>query len=225
MIFTSSMIAAGSGSIGGTVFSRNRGGQYVRTRAIPVNTNTSQQQAVRSVLSNLAVVWGNTLTQAQRDAWANYAANTPVVNALGQQSFLTAQQWYIKANTARVVNGKTRIDAGPIVMGLAILTPISIVASGTTTLTVSFTNTDPWAIAVNGHLFIYASRPTNPTINNLKGPYRFAGAINGAATPPTSPAVLVSPFVFATAQKQHYRAVVSDQSGRPSPDFRTFDVV
>ncbi len=73
MIFTSPLIEAGSGSVAGLTFSRNKGGNYLRGRAIPTNPNSPLQQAVRSIMSQLTANWLNVLTAIQRVAWETYA--------------------------------------------------------------------------------------------------------------------------------------------------------
>ena len=68
MIFKSPIFAQASGSIAGTVFSRNAGGMYVRSRANPTNPNTDAQQAVRDAMRQLVVAWTSELDDGQRDA-------------------------------------------------------------------------------------------------------------------------------------------------------------
>jgi len=219
----SGLVSAGSGSYGRCTWSRNRMGPYVRERAVPVNPNTVFQQAIRSYLANLAVLWNNTLTIAQKTGWESFALQVPVTDALGNAITLTGLNWYIKANAARLNAGKTRVDAAPSVLTLALLTPVVLTITATTTLSVAYTNTDPWATAVGGHLFLYISRPQSQSINGLKGPYRFFGAVNGAVVPPTSPFIGTSPFPFTTGSRMFLRAQCSNADARPSPDFRTFD--
>lgn len=92
-------IAAGavSGSMGGVTASHNRGGQYFRRRATPVNPATSFQGEVRSKLAGLSASWRG-LTDSQRLAWDEAAGSYTTVNALGTSIQLTGQQLYIRAN-------------------------------------------------------------------------------------------------------------------------------
>jgi len=83
-----------SGSLAGQTSSRNRFGQYRRSRAIPVNPNTSAQQAARDDFSAASQAWRG-LTQAQRDAWAAYASTRPRTNSLGQTIYLTGHQTFV----------------------------------------------------------------------------------------------------------------------------------
>lgn len=83
-----------SGSLAGQTSSRNRFGQYRRSRAIPVNPNTTAQQASRDDFSAASQAWRG-LTQAKRDAWAAYALTRPKTNSLGQTIYLTGHQTFV----------------------------------------------------------------------------------------------------------------------------------
>lgn len=220
MKFTSQLVAAASGSVSGLTASHNRGGQYFRARTIPVNPNTAQQQAVRDYLSQLQVRFSNTLTSAQRTGWQTYATNTPVTDALGKSITLTGQQMYVKCNVPRLQAGVAAIDVPPGLYGLAGLTlPVPTIVAAGTTVSVAFTNTDAWANEVGGYLLVYASRPFGNTVNYFKGPYRFAGKVAGAGTPPTTPAVITLPFVIGSATtKMGFRFAAVRADGRPSPE-------
>jgi len=220
MKYLSQVYTAASGSIGGVVYSHNKGGGYTRGRSVPSNPNTIYQQTVRNVLAQLAAAWLNSVSVAQRAAWEVFATNVPVVNALGQQFNLSGQQWYLKANTGRVAAGKTRIDAAPTDFALASLSAVTVGAGAPDTASVGFVNTDAWAGAVGGHLLVYASRPQSPTINYFKGPYRLMGIINGAVVLPTSPQAMTLPFPVASEGKIFFRAIATQADGRPSADFR-----
>lgn len=220
MKYLSALITTGSGSLKGITASHNRGGQYLRGRVIPTNPNTSQQQAVRNALSTLQVRFANVLTAAQRTAWQTYGVNTPITDALGNSIVLTGQQMYVKCNTIRLQSGLSVIDAGPSTSGLISLTlPVATIAASGTTASVAFSNTDSWATASGGALLVYSSRLISPTVNFFKGPYRYAGKVLGAATPPTTPAVITLPFpIGATGTKMGFRYVAVGLDGRPSPE-------
>jgi hypothetical protein len=225
VLFKSIVYGPASGSIAGLTYSHNAGGQYTRARATPVNSNTIQQQAVRAIFAQLATLWTTSLTQAQRDGWAAYAAAVSVPNPFGDPIFLGPLSWYQKVNTPRLQALKTRLDAAPTILTLTPLTaPTFTVAAATDLASVSFTNTDPWAIAVGGFLFAYFSLGQNVTINYFKGPYRFAAAVIGAVVPPTSPASIALPFAVVAGQKVFGRFAASDSTGRPSVNVRTSSI-
>jgi hypothetical protein len=97
--FKSQVYASVSGSVGGLTYSHNQGGMYCRARAVPTNPNTSFQQTLRNAMGQLTTRWGQTLTQTQRDAWAVFATNVPVVDSLGESRTIPPLSWYLKAPT------------------------------------------------------------------------------------------------------------------------------
>lgn len=114
-IFTAGPIAATiSGSIGGTVFSRNRGGTYMRNRAIPLNPNTSFQINVRSILATQSQAWADQ-TDAVRAAWENWAVQNPVINALGRSIILSGAQAFIQLRARLALAEEALIVTPPIV--------------------------------------------------------------------------------------------------------------
>lgn len=196
MKYTSAIAATGSGSIGGATASRNKGGQYFRRRAIPTNPATAQQQAVRNALATLTDAWSNVLVQAQRDAWDMYAFNVSWVDTLGSSIKLSGQQMFVRSNVPRLQAGLARVSDGPTTYTLAQLTtPTALTVLDSGDMSFAFTNSNEWATVVGGALLVFVSRPQSPGVNFFKGPYQFAGRVNGAGTPPTSPSTtIVSPF-------------------------------
>ena len=218
MKFTSPVIAAGSGSIGGCVWSRNRYGQYLRNRSIPVNPGSVYQDVVRAALGALSIAWVNELTDPERSAWDTYAAAVPTTDALGATRFILGINWYVAINTLRIQAGMARLDAAPIPQTRTSLTPPVLEAGSEASqdLEVSYTNSDEWATAVGGRLFLFVGGPRNATRNFFKGPFRFASMVNGAVVPPVSPTTFASPFFMAEGQRMYVRSVAMAADGRIS---------
>jgi len=215
MKFTSQVIAAASGSVGGMTYSRNRYGVYIRTRALPVNPQSANQVVIRNFFSSVAAAW-LTITQAQRNGWTTYAANVPRTDPLGQSVFLTGLNWYISTNVLRLQANLTRLDTAPVIFSMASLTQ-PVATPGPTTTSVAFTNSDLWATQVGGFLSVFLSAPQSPSHAFFKGPYRFAGKILGAATPPTSPQLVTNPYVLVSGQRVFMRFIAVNADGRRSP--------
>ena len=219
MKFTSQLLATASGSTGGCTYSHNRYGLYIRNRSIPVNTNTTFQQAVRANFAALTTAWASTLTQAQRDGWNAYAAIVPRNDAQGAPQFVTGANWYIALNAVRMAAALVRTDTAPIILSMATLTPptFTLVAS-TGVATVAFTNTDIWATATLGKLLAFSSRGQPASRSFFKGPFRYRGLISGAVTPPTSPQTINvgSSFAVAVGQRVFIRFVGTNADVRMS---------
>ncbi len=139
--------------------SRNRGGNYLRARAIPVNPNTQRQGDARANLAQAVGAWTNTLNSGQRDGWNSYATSTPVVDVLGDQLILSGQQMFVKCMLPRLVAGLALIPAAPIIAGLA-TTPLittAITLEEGSGLAGGITVPDA---GVTGDLNVYMSEPT-----------------------------------------------------------------
>lgn len=137
------LIPPSSGSIAGQTYSRNRYGQYVRTRATPVNPNTSAQSLVRSRFTTVSQAWRNT-TANQRQAWQAYADNHPLVDSLGQAKVLAGSAQYVSTNMLRLAAGlssSASVPAEPVGSLNAFVVVLSLDTSGPTTVyTVSGNN-------------------------------------------------------------------------------------
>ena len=210
-----------SGSIGGTTFSRNRGGPYMRTRAVPINPGSPAQSAVRGAMSQLTSLWSDTLTQAQRDLWDTYALNVPLPNALGEPRNVGGLGMYARSNIPRIQAGLPRVDAAPVIFNLGDFTVPSLAsATAPGDLSLAFTAADDWVGEDDAALLIYSSRGNNASINYFKGPFRHAAAIPGdSVAPPTTPDLVASPFPFVADQKMFLRCRVTRADGRLSSEF------
>lgn len=215
MLFRGSFITTASGSMGGITASRNAGGQYLRSRATPVNPNTTAQQAARNALATLNTQWIETLTQANRDSWDDYAANVPVENALGDTKFLKGQQWFIGNNVPRVIAGLTVIATGPAIYDRGTETPGTFDALSGPDLDVAFNDADDWASEDGAAMVLQIGIPVNETVNSFKGPFTFAGIIEGdSIAPPASPFQVTLPFDATVGAKYFIRTRVSRADGR-----------
>ena len=101
------------GSLAGNVFSRNRGGSYMRQRVTPTNPNTARQAAVRASFGSLQSNWRN-LTEAQRDSWRNNAVNFPGKNRLGDVITYAGNTLYQKCNMVLLSAGLPLIETCPV---------------------------------------------------------------------------------------------------------------
>ena len=173
---------------------------------------------VRTVFGDLATAWKMELDGALRAAWDMYAAQVPKTDALGQTMFITGFNWYVACNTPRLQASKPRVDIAPVIFNQTMLSPVSFNAITPSDYVVTFNNTDEWAGAIGGFLFLFAGGPTNDTIQFYKGPFaRLApGFINGAVVPPASPNTQTKLPEFNVGQKLWLRVIASAADGRLS---------
>lgn len=88
MIYTGSFVSTASGSVGGITASRNKGGQYLRSRAVPTTSTTAPALQAKAFMASASAAWDD-LTEVQRDAWRRYGTIRQEVNKLGQVKILT----------------------------------------------------------------------------------------------------------------------------------------
>lgn len=200
MLIKSALVTQISGSIGGMTGAHNKGGMYLRSRAIPTDPQTTRQTEVRDMLSMYSQMWNDTLTAAQRSAWNQFAENVTLLGPLGDPIQVSGQNHFMRANTGRSA-ANTRlspttalasIDDAPTIDQLPMLSPpgIDTMEIGSN-ISITFDDAADWVNAAQNALLVYMGRPRNAGRNYFKGPYRLVAIVQGdATTPPTSPADL-----------------------------------
>lgn len=199
-----------SGSVGGVTAARNRYGQYLRNRTVPVNPNSDRQQLVRACMSECAIAW-RSLTTPQRNAWNAYADQTPVLNRLGESITLTGQAMFNKTNVWLQAAGEAALLDAPNEPGLASLniqkSDVSIEAVGPA---VDIATAGSATRAV-----LQIGPPVSDGITFFKGPYCFVAyeAIVANAFTPTFP-VNVPYGTLVAATRRPIRITGMDAVGR-----------
>lgn len=103
------------GSVGGTTYSANKSGPYVKAWAPAINPRTPLQSNERRILSWVASEWRN-LTGPQRagfDAWAALIGQVQV-NSLGENYYLSGYQWFMRINIRLEIMGRAWLVAAPL---------------------------------------------------------------------------------------------------------------
>ena len=229
MLFKPTIGTQLSGAIGGIVASHNAGGAYFRARTTPTNPNSPQQQAVRNAVAFLSNFWNNGLTQPQRRVWDTYAENVSVTNRIGDQVFIPGMAQYVRSNVVRLQANVARVDDGPGVFNIGSFsdTRIQNFSEATQLGEIAFSNgilTDAWANEVGGFMWIFISRPQNPSINYFRGPYRLVATIVGDPVPPVGPTLINAPFPFIAGARIFGRVITGLADGRlATPSFEQTD--
>jgi hypothetical protein len=76
------MMTDASGKLGGQVFSKNRGGSYVRTKVTPTNPQTTAQMTVRGIFASISSAWSS-LTEANRLSFNNLVGDYGTTDIFG----------------------------------------------------------------------------------------------------------------------------------------------
>jgi len=159
------------GSHSGNTFSQNKGGSYVKRKPKGTQPRTTSQVTRQATITLTAKAYTFALSDADRAAWRTFASTTPVINKLGNTTFLSAQQMYTKLSAPLLAQGITPPNTPPI--STSIGTPTSLVIDATSgpgghvTLNLTATGT---SIDESGLAFI--SPPLNPGRNYVSSQLR-----------------------------------------------------
>jgi len=210
-----------SGSVGGVVAGHNKGGQYLRNRSIPVNPNSERQLAVRQGLSAASINW-RALTDAQRDAWGAYAAETPLVNSLGESITVSGFNMYVRTNAYLTGIGQAQLTAAPTSPGSSSLgtpagTPfVASVADG-----VTFAVTGANATRASSCIVQYGP-PLSAGVSFFKAPYSLFATVTMAATGFDELAQSDAQYgILVVGQRRPFRVRSMDSTGRLSNVYET----
>lgn len=140
--FTSgSIIGQITGSVGGSTYSRNRYGQYIRQRVKPVVSTTPYAQAAKGRLATVSRAW-SALSDAQRAAWVAWAQNNPVIDVLGHSQILSGHAAYVMLNARLNLSGDAAISLPPIGRAPDALATLAVAAAaGAGTVGLTYTAT------------------------------------------------------------------------------------
>lgn len=108
----SALISEMRNKLNGSVFSKNRAGNFLRNKVTPVNPQSMAQQAVRAVFGAVSSAWRG-LTETQVNAWNALAGNVPYTDIFGDTKYLSGLQLHQKYNTNLQSVGVAMISNAP----------------------------------------------------------------------------------------------------------------
>lgn len=204
-------VAEVRGSVGGTVFSRNRGGSYMRTRVAPIQPNTTRQGTIRNAMALLQNVFAGTLTANQRSQWTSFAENNTRPNRLGEQIRLSAINMFIRINSIRKAAGVSTLTVPP--TGSCETGGPTITVAATTAAGLTITAISP-ALSAGDILVFQCSGPLSNVVNFFKGPWAYCNYYKSTDTTPLT-VVAIGAFVIGNRFKYRYR--YQSATGQMSP--------
>jgi len=169
-----------SGSVAGTTHSRNSFGQYVRTRAIPVNPSSVAQAVARASLGARAAAY-RALTDAQRAGWESLGLMLTRTDSLGQTYTLSGLQAYVSVNALNAAAGNAVVADAPALTTPGTLTT-AVITLTAAALSIAYTGTP---LAAGVRLFSFAS-PQRSAGRNYESDYRLIAVSAAAAASPAN---------------------------------------
>jgi len=103
IVIAPAMSMQASGNVGAINFTRWRGINVARTTFVYSDPNTPAQMSQRALLTSLAQAWGGLLSAANRETWADRAADQVFKNRLGVEYQPSGYQLFMKWNLQLMV--------------------------------------------------------------------------------------------------------------------------
>lgn len=165
-----------SGKLNGTVFAKNKGGHYMRSKSMPSNPRSTFQTAVRARFGAIAQLWG-ALTQAQRNAWNAMASEFPYTNRLGDTKILSGFALHQKLNTNLAVIGQNPLSAPPQPVSPQAVIRLEVSASQQERELMLSGEMTSGAIGVDTDVVVMATPPLRDGVDNFDTQLREIGVI------------------------------------------------
>ena len=111
-LIRSSLLSDIRGSIGGTTYSKVRGGLIARNRTVPYNPQSVPQEQVRGNLGFVSGMFSD-LSFSQRQEWKAWADQLKVLNRLGEEYTPSVRQAFIMTRLNQITIGTAPTVAVP----------------------------------------------------------------------------------------------------------------
>lgn len=104
------MMTDASGKLGGQVFSKNRGGSYVRTKVTPTNPQSAAQMSVRGIFASISSRWSS-LTEAHRNSFNGFVSAYARTDIFGDLRNPSGKSLFQRLNQNLELSGQAQIDS------------------------------------------------------------------------------------------------------------------
>ena len=165
----SALISEMRNKLNGSVFARNRGGAYLRTKVTPNNPQTQSQVLARARLTQFAQQW-RSLTEAQRVAWNSVTDQWARTDVFGDVVNPSGNALFNRLNINVAIAGGSVLTLPPQPVGADALTDLSVAATaGTPSMVLSFA---PAAVPAGHVMYVESTSNLSPGISNASAEFR-----------------------------------------------------
>ena len=155
--------------------SKNRSGNYLRTKVTPSNPQSFAQQATRAVLGTMSSAWSG-LTDDQRATFNGAVSDWSGTNIFGDIKNPTGKNLFVGLNKNLIESGQVIVENAPEKQALPFMEVTAVNGLvGSDSLTVA-SNGDATGVQVN----IYATAPQSAGTGFYKGKYRKIKTVEGS---------------------------------------------
>ena len=151
------------GKINGNVYSKNKGGAYVRVRVKPSNPRSAAQSAVRASFTTNAQAW-RALTANEIQSWLQGAINFQRSNRVGDKHVLSGNALYQSLNKNLSDVGIAPISTCPAPADVSpVAVDTAVASTGAQTLVITLSG----AVPANTSIKVFASETTSAGVNSV----------------------------------------------------------
>lgn len=176
------IVVDGSGKINGFVASKNKSGNYFRTKVSPSQPRTEAQLAVRSLLSSLSQSWRD-LTEDQRSAWNSATSLYKSSNVFGDMKTMSGFNLYQRINNNLTQIGLTTVDTPTLPTGNDSFESLVLTyTSGTPSLSLAFTRNGSNA----SYAKLMATAPLSAGKSYVESDFRIIDILDDTQTSPAN---------------------------------------
>jgi hypothetical protein len=169
--------------VGGQVYSKNRGGAYVKNKVSPAQPRTTAQTTARSRMTTYAQGF-RALTATQIAAWNAAVASFQKTDVFGDLKVPSGINLYSKLNINLAQVGGTAITTPP--LPSAVVGPVTLTlttAAGTPAFSLAFTVSP---VAASTAWIVQATQQLSPGRSSVNSFFRTIGTIAAVATTPSN---------------------------------------
>lgn len=169
-----SMVVDISGKLGGHVYAKNKGGNYVRTKATPLNPQSTAQMAIRGQFASISSRWSE-LTDPQRESFNGFVSSYATTDIFGDIRNPSGKALFQKLNQNLVNSGQAQIDVcvAPSNVSFANVIGASVNVANETFLV------DSQGDTTGQRILFFATKPVSAGTKFVKNDMRVIGVVNG----------------------------------------------
>lgn len=163
----SGLLSDAVGKLGGSTFTRNRSGIYMRQWRTPINPRSAAQQSARALLTQVSQHWA-TMDSADRDKWEDAASKLTWTNRFGDPYSPSGFDLFCMCNINCLTAGGSIFDDAPSSFSCIIPSSLSFTFAGAH---LNMTPDPEQAFHTTGFL-VYATPGLRSSINYVNRQFR-----------------------------------------------------
>lgn len=171
------MMTDASGKLGGQVFSKNRGGSYVRTKVTPTNPQTTAQMTVRGIFASISSLWSS-ITEASRLSFNNLVGDYGTTDIFGDLHNPSGKALFQRLNQNLEISGQAQITVCVPPQSV----PFANILSSVADVSAPFFNVETGNDTTGSKIVIWATPPLSQGTTFVKNRLRQVAVVPGAGS-------------------------------------------